>query len=357
MDEIIQSIRDGLDLQGAGDAFLRLPLERRKKILGALEGIRNINVGQFLNMVYPLETEKEMRKLIRKCLFRLKAAGITVEEPKETGEPVLKRVAEEREHKGFMSNYDPEGTRLVIVAFQLKSNSFALFHAITHFSEGLVELVVAPVDRQGIEMLVGEYAQTTEESFTFARVSPKYASFLIEEAGARSRKFGEEVKQVRQFAAGIKTSVQKPVDIYALPAPDSVTALPVEKILADDVFTSFRLHWDTMDQDKKDYQDIGGSSIILPPYMIEEKRQAFLETLLAGADLKAKLPLIKRLLEDYAYLFHATGELRAYKGFTGKLSETNGPLDVLRYFVRTALEKTEEKQPGLIVSPYEQVRS
>jgi hypothetical protein len=64
---------------------------------------------------------------------------------------------------------------------------------------------------------------------------------------------------------------------------------------------------------------------------------------------------MKRLMEDYAYIFHSLGGFKAYKGLMEMLKETDGPEKTLSFFVKKVLELKKEQQPGLIVSPYDQV--
>jgi hypothetical protein len=91
--------------------------------------------------------------------------------------------------------------------------------------------------------------------------------------------------------------------------------------------------------------------------MVEEKKQEFLKELLNSNKLKPSIPLMKRLMEDYAYIFHCKGNFAAYKGLADTLRDPDGPLKTVSYFARKVLEIKEEKQPGLIVNPYEQVHT
>jgi hypothetical protein len=91
--------------------------------------------------------------------------------------------------------------------------------------------------------------------------------------------------------------------------------------------------------------------------MVDEKKQTFLKELLGGNKLRYSMPLTKRLLEDYAYIFHCRGDFGAYKGLMDTLRDNDGPFKAASLLVRQFLEEKEEKQPGLIVNPYEQVHT
>jgi hypothetical protein len=129
--------------------------------------------------------------------------------------------------------------------------------------------------------------------------------------------------------------------------------LPIEKILQHPLFESFSLEWKSLNEDKKAYNNIGGSSsIILPPYMVEEKKDRFIKDMLELEELKSKITSIKRLLEDYAYIFHSLNEFPYYKGLMECLQDMDAPKKALTYFLMKILDKSEAKQPGLIKNPY-----
>lgn len=359
MDEIIAAIKAGGDIEKQAAAFSSLTKKEKLIVLGQAGTIRSEFSGQFLNAVYPGETDKDVLKAIRKSIFRLKSAGVKVEEPKATGEPVLRKVTETREYRGFMSNYDDAGTRIVILAFGIKKNSFIFINAISHYAEGLLELTTMPVDKQNLEMIINEFRDSTSQQVVFAAISPRYASLLIEEASSVSGRFAEEIKQMRSLNVRLTGGVQKAADVYDLAVPEGTDTVSSERIFAHDLFASFKVTWEGIDNDKKEYAGLGGSTIVLPPYMVEEKRREFVKTLIAKDPLASYVSHIKRLMEDYAYLFYVMNNLPYYRGLIEYLRDANAPQETLSRFVAQSLveEKEEEKpQDGLIVNPYDTVR-
>ena len=361
MEDIITHIDDTERLKENMELYSQLGSGEKRALFERLKSIRSESAGLFLNRIYPLEKDKEIKKQIKKLLFRLKTMGVKVGELEIIGEPVLKKIEERREYKGFLSNYDPEGTRLVIGVFEIKRNNYLLVHAVTHLFRGLMEFTNALVERHNLEEIVKEYASTTKKPFVFREISAKYAAYLIEEASVHSQQYTDEAKQLKQFAAAIRSGVQKPEDIYTLPMPDIGKTMTLEEVLANDIFESFQLTWDTMENDKKEFDGVAnGSSIILPPYMVEEKKEAFLKRLSGSSEMESKTEFVRRMLEDYAYLLYGMGEYSAYKGLIESARDPIGPKAVLLYFVKRRLEKTDQNQqgpePGLIVNPYEQVR-
>jgi hypothetical protein len=358
MEEIIKTMNDINNLKDKVKAFSLLSRDNKLEFLEKIKEMRTEFAGHFLNEVYVIENDKQVQKTIKKLLFRLKTIGVKVEEPKIEGEPVLRKIEEKREHRGLMSNYDADGTRMAMVAFEAKRNTYLLVHGILHFSKGLMEMANAPVDGEGLKGIIGEYIKDSGKPFAVVEASPRYASYLMEEASSLSGRFVEEMKQMKTFSARLGGQVQKPGDIYHLEIPEEFETLSLDRILAQELFAPFSLAWDSMEDDKKLFDGIGGSSsIVLPPYMVEEKKQGFLKELLNSKKLKPSIPLMKRLMEDYAYIFHCKGNFAAYKGLTDTLRDPDGPIKTASYFARKALELKDEKQPGLIVNPYEQVHT
>ena len=316
--------------------------------------------GRFLTSILGDEQDKEIQKLIRKQVFRLKTMGIHVEEGRPPGEPALKRMEERRQHKGFVFNFDPAGTRIVITAFEVKRNNFIFVNAITHLTDGLVDLKLAPVSRKDFDTIIAEYRAETRENVVFAEISPRYGAYLIEEGDGISRRYTEDVKQLTDFVSSLKDAVQKPEDIYGLKIPGTFEPLPHGSVLLHDIFTPLTILWDSIEEDRKRIGSFGEATILLPSHMIEEKKEDFLKALVESEPLKSKIPLLRRVLEDYAYMFFQLEQFDCFQATLDLLTTDNGLTKVLSFFVRKSLavskEMEEEQQPGLIVNPYEQIR-
>jgi hypothetical protein len=353
MEELLETLQSG-DREAALSSFLALSREQQIDLLDKLRATRSEAVGAFLTALLPRIDEKPVQKAIKKLLFLLKTQGISVEAPKISGEPVLKRVEVEREQSAFLSNYDPEGTRAILLAFEIKRKQFVFVHAIVHFSKGLQDLVVVPIPKDELDPILKEYLWRTQRPAVLPPISPRYASYLIDEASTLSGKFGDELKDLRPLMAGLKGEVQRPEDAAALNVPEGTSSRGVGAILANPMFESFTLTWDSMEQDKKDLESVLNPSIVLPPYVVEERRQAFLKDLITSEKLKPTVRLMKRLLQDYAYLFHAVSEFESFKGIVDRLSDEQFIQEALLFFMRKALEKKEEEKPGVLVDPYKQ---
>ena len=349
---IIERVRAPETFEESLGNFRRLPKEDKLRLLDALKAVRDESAARYLNALHDEEKDKDVQKQMRKLLFGLKTVGIKVEQPRQTGETVLKKVEEVRGQRALLSNYDVQGTRLVVAAYELKKNAFVFINASTHFSEGLMELMSGPIDRAGLESILKEFLSGRTPNMTVAEISPAYAGYLLDEASARSGKNKEDIRQLKKLIGPVKGAVRTPQDIYSLPVPENTRPVPVDKILEHPLFEAFTVTWKTVEDDRKTYNSTGGSSIVLPPYMLEEKKQSFLKGIMEKEDVKSKIPLMKRLFEDYAYIYHGLSQFPQYKGLIDYLADESTLQKTMEYFIKKSIEKSEEKQSGLLVNPY-----
>jgi hypothetical protein len=246
-------------------------------------------------------------------------------------------------------------TRAVLSALELKKNQFVLSHAILHFSDGLVDLKSLPVARDGLEDLLKEYALRMTPPMVLPSISAAYAGYLIEEAAGLSGKEAEEAASLHRMLLAVKSDVKRPDDIYPLPQPDSASAASADDIFSHEIFAPFSLRWPGMEEDRKMLKDVLNPSIVLPPYVLEERRQAFLNELVENERLAARLPQFKRMLEDYAYLFYCLENVDYFKGLLVQLAEAAAVKRAFLHFVGKTLgkpEETDRPQEGVIIDPH-----
>ena len=352
MEEMLYHSGNAEDLKNQASGFHLLSKNEKLELLEKIIKPGNTGAGALLNLIYPGETDKDIQKHIRMLFHKLKTAGIKTEEPKISGEPVLRKIEDKKEYRGFMSNFDDSNTRVVLSALEVKKNNFIFLNGTVHFTDGLVELLTAPVDRKGFEEIVREYRLGTGDGMVFVDISSRYAGYILEEESAKSGKYKEEITQVKKFTSHVQDSIQKPEDIYGLECPETAHSFAIEKILTHAIFEPFKLTWSSIEEDKKEYSSIGSSAIVIPPYIVEEKKQAFLKALIGHNELKSQTALVKRMLEDYAYIFYSLKELPYYRGLTDCLRDPGAPLNAALHFLGKSLDTEEKKEEGIIVNPY-----
>lgn len=354
MNDLIRAIHSAQDLEKKVEYYFTLTGGEKLSLLQDLGKQKSEDTGIFLNAIYPRETDKEVRKLIRKSIFRLRSSGVKVEEPKSQDQPVLRKVEEVRTNRGFLTNFDHAQSRIVMAAYEVRKNTFVFLNGEVHFREGLRELMSSPVGRKDLEQIIEAYRVNTREPAFMCEISPAYAAYIVEEGSKLSGRFNDAIRSLKSFAAHLKDFVHRPPDIYSLPASGDVAPLGPRDVLLHPIFTPFSLSWEKMEEDRKEYLSAGASGIVLPQHMTEERRAAFLEGLIGRDGIRSQVPLVKRMLEDYAYFFHGMGDIARYLGTIAILRDDNALADVLRYFLKKSLQPGEEKpdEGGLIVTPH-----
>lgn len=354
MVDIIKVIDSAADLEKKVEYYFTMPDDEKRSLLEGLKKEKSGDIGLFLNAIYPEEHNKDIQKLIRKLIFLLRSSGVKVEEPRSTGGTALKQVDETRENRGFMTNFDISQSRLVMAAYEIKKNTFVFLNGEIHFNEGLRELMSAPVHRKDLEKIIASYKADTREPMFLTEISPAYAAFIVEEGANRSGRFTDGIKPLKSFAARLKDTVHRPEDIYYLKVPDQDEHTSMEDVLNHPMFKPFFLNWEKAGEDKKEYGGESGTTIVLPGHIIEEKRSAFIANLSERSDIRSQEPFLKRMLEDYAYFFHAMGNYALYLGTIALIKNSRTFADVLAHFLRKTLEAAKDKpvENGLIINPY-----
>ena len=357
---MIKAVREGLNLEARAGEFFGLERHEKERLLEAIREVRSESAGIFLNLLLAGEEDKQLRKAIKRDLFLLKTSGIRVEERTPEGEPVLRKFEEPRLHQGFLTNYDADGARIVIAALELKKNLCVLFHGITHSLRGLDELRVTPVKRADLAGLIKGYRENPDRPMVVVDISFSYASYLLDEASRISGRSMEEMKQLRQYVSQAKDPIATPDDLRGLPVPANTIPISLEEILESRILTVALPDRETLERYKKEYLEVGGSTIVLPPYMAEQKKAEYIDKLVAGAEFGPHRRAVARIFEDYAYISYQLGDFAAYLGLLKALDEDKLTEEALRRLLKQALQREEEpreQHPGLIVSPYGKIRS
>ena len=354
-EEAVKSIAEGARAKEIVEKVLALTRDEQEELVQVLGGMKSDNAALFLSGIYPSVSDKKLQKLIKRALFRLKTQGIRVEEPRMPGEPALRRVETVREARGFLSNYDEAMTRVALAALEGKKNQFILGSAVLHFSNGLAELKMFPASRDELEEFVKDFSLRMSSGMVLLPISAAYAGCLIEEASGLSGNEASEARDLSRMLSAAPGNVRKPGDIYHLAAPDTASEASADAVFSDEIFEPFALRWPGIEEDRKKLHEAVKSAIILPPYAIEERRQAFLNELAGSERTAASLPLLKRMLEDYAYLFYCSKKFDHYKGLLAVIASPEGLKGAFLRFAQKTFEEMEEtdaRQPGVVVDPY-----
>jgi hypothetical protein len=354
---IIEQIREGAEPGKVVDQLGLLAGDQLEQTINTLATMKDTRTAQVLALFSERIQDKKLRKSVKKVLFHLKTQGIRFEEPGRTEDrSILKKVETERESRALFSNYDPEQTRAIVVACELKKNQFLFTQVVSHFSNGLVDLQSFPVARKELDPILKEYREKIRRPVVVAPISAPYAGYLIEEAARTSGQEMEEARGLHHLLRNTKGEVERPADVYRLQAPSDTPASSTASILSDEIFEPFLLSWPGMEEDRNGLAEVVNPSIVLPPYVIQERREAFLKKLTEEERLMSRTVALRRMLEDTAYLFHGLGQFGHHKGLLEILKSPQSIITALVYFVQKTLSdldrKAQQQQPEVSRDPH-----
>jgi hypothetical protein len=360
MDAIVEQVAAGAEPEQILEQTLSLPRGELETLVGQLGRLKRENAARLLTQLLDKTSDKKLQKLIRKAIFQLKTQGISVGEPDRKGESVLRKTETIRESRALLSSYDPDQTRAMVMAFELKKNEFLFSQAIIHFSKGLLDLKSASMGRSDLDALMEEYISRVPHPVMIASIAPPYAGYLLEEAAAVSGNQSDDARSLSGLLYGFKGDVRKPSDIYHLSVPSDVVSAPIDLILYEEVFGAFSFTWGNMEEDRKRLAKAVNPSLVLPQHMIEERKEAFLTELAEDERIIFTLPSLKRMLEDMAYLFYNLKRFDRFKGLIETTADPQSMKRVIRYFLKRTLDeldkKEQEQKSDLLVDPRSLIR-
>lgn len=326
-----------MDHKDVIETYGSLSGEQRARILEGLRERRDDATARLLVQLLAMETEKDLKKEIKRLLFRLRTSGVRVEveEVKPQRAVVLKPAERKKRYAGYLSSYDRNLRRVVGISFQAKKDSFLFLYGLDTLWGGLESLTPVLFDKQGLEEMLGNLRRAP--SLFLLEVSPSYAMFLLREAGTRSGRSVSELKEMFGGLANMQDQVKEPKDIYSLNEGGSYFRASLEEVLNHQIFRTFAFRWEGIESDAKAYREVTNPPIVLPSYMRDERKQEFFRTLLKKQAIQERLAFLKRALEDYAYLLFLLKDISTFQGLLEILRRNDLYERVVYHFLEDAL--------------------
>lgn len=340
------------------ETYKALSREERIEFLNSLKNIRTEEIASLLKDLYEVEEDKELLKIIRRLLFYLKTSGIRVEDLGKKGEVALRRLRSLPHAEAYLTSYDSLFKRALIIFSSRKRRSIFAFQAMMSLKGGLEELSYGEMESEDFHSWVRDFRRSVEsDGMLFVEISLEYASFLLEEAYSKSRKFRNELDLLRRTFEiySEQSEIRSPEDLYRVYEALHLEAPRIDPF-SHPILMNLSLEWDGISDDVKAYSDTQESLLLLPQYLLEEKRRGFIEELIGLERLKELRKDLRRILEDYAYMFHKMNETKLSSAIVGILKDPNLFQEVLAKLVRMSLDrrlKMEENLPRLILKPSE----
>jgi hypothetical protein len=316
-------------------------------------------------------SDKEIKKEIKRALFKLSQKGFAApeEKPAET-KPALSVFGAEPEIDAYMSAVDGGGGRLIWIAKPQPNHGLQVIQAMVHDRDGLLRFGGMHMRRKELRKMADEIKQQHEVSMI--SVPWQFADQMIyegyEKAKARGQSGLERFHELRSvLATGRPKEVEHPVyeKLNAAQAREGAWREQSRRLLDEPELRYWILTDDWVQAFLPQLQEAQTSRLVLNPLQKEERFNAIVrdavKTLCSGENGRA----FKRRMEDMALYFLETqrpDQAKLSLAVALQVGEGDpGPLDVsfltglmqksFAVFLSQEKAKKEEEQSSLIIKP------
>ena len=314
--------------------------------------------------------DKDLKKEIRRSLFKLSQRGLKIPEDKRVEEksptPLLSRSSE---IEAYMSPVDGAGGRLVWIVKPQAGHGLQTIQAMINDREGLQRIGGTQIRRKELRNMAQEIKK--QHGITLVSVPWEYADMLLyegfEKAKAAGRSGLENFHQLRSIVNTAKPKTQDhPVyqKLNAAEVREGAWRELSRRLLDEPEFRFWILDADWAEPFLGQLQEAQTSRLVLNPMQKEERMAGIVrdavKTLCTGETGK----IMQRRLEDMAFYFADAGSMEMAKlalAVAQQIKEGDpGPLDISfltglvqkSFAVYLSQQKSKaEEEPSFIVKP------
>jgi hypothetical protein len=374
----IEQLRQaGLKLDDVSPALVRFLEEQlgkgRETDLAIVFSLGKIAASAAAEALLRLEKragDKDLKKEIRRSLFKLSQKGLTIPEDKRAEEksptPILSRSPE---IEAYMSPVDGAGGRLVWIVKPQAGHGLQTIQAMINDREGLQRIGGTQIRRKELRNMAQEIKK--QHGVTMVPVPWEYADLLLyenfEKAKAAGRSGLENFHQLRSIVNTAKPRAQDHPVYQRLNSGDVREGAWRElsrRLLDEPEFRFWILDADWTKPFLGQLEEAQTSRLVLNPMQKEERVAGIVrdavKTLCAGATGK----IMQRRMEDMAFYFVEAGRMDVAKltlAVAQQIKEGDpGPLDIsflsglvqksFAFYLSQQKNKAEE-EPSFIVKP------
>jgi hypothetical protein len=315
-------------------------------------------------------SEKEVKKEIRRSLFKLSQRGLVIpraEDAAAATAPALSTLAPGIE--AYMSSVDGSGGRLIWIAKPQVSRGLQMIQAMVNDREGLQRIGGTQVPRKELRRMADEIH--TQHNITMISVPWEYADAVIYDAYEKAKASGrggvEHFHELRSIInPGKPTRQEHPVyrKLDAGSAREGAWRELSRRLLDEPELQYWILDPDWIEPFLAQLQEAQTSRLVLNPMQKEERLAGIVRDAVKTICSGETGPIVQHRLEDMALYFNETGrpdQARLALAVALQIADGGpGPLDVsfLTGLVQKSIafylsqEKTRaEEEASLIVKP------
>jgi hypothetical protein len=341
-----------------------------RHIVELLAAIPQVRIANALHQMLRISKKKEVRKLIKRSLYRLRSKGIAVEEvPAEKKNSVLRPLHTESP-KGFGGGFDFLGQRFLILVIPRLGRGWTVMHGITSDTQGLIDFSGEEMMRKGFRVFFDEIQE--KSPFPLIEMEASYVGFLFFQAFhltlEKERALPQDYLGLKYEIESIKKNYEKPL-IYSFLQADEIAGddrilRRGGELLKADVISSWRIEEDQIRPYADEVWEAEESKIVLSQPQKEARFQGIYQKALSELFTSERRILYQQRLEEMAYIFFKLGreeEAKVSLAVAIDLAKPASPLQPNPFLfqlviksiftlLREAYEK-RVKEPSLIVKP------
>ncbi|HUL29806.1 MAG TPA: hypothetical protein VLZ03_05065 [Thermodesulfobacteriota bacterium] len=326
--------------------------------------------GKILRRMFDATRDKQVRKMIKRSLYRLKSKGVEVEEVLSNREgPILRPLRGEAE-EGYASGIDFLGNRLLWLVIPHPGRGLMVMHGIISDREGIVDFSQEEMTRKGFRILFEEVKG--KNPFPIVEIEPSYVASLFAQAYRRKvEKKGVPPQGYLQAKGEIdrikKDDTQPLIHSYLQAdhiAGDDRLLRKGGDLLKADLFSSWRIEEEDIRPYADQISEAEESKIVLNPAQKEVRFQAIYQKALSDLFSGERKSLYQRRLEEMAYILLKLGREEEAKISLSVAMDLEKPLHPIQpnlflyqlviksiFTLLTEAREKKSKEVSLIVKP------
>jgi hypothetical protein len=340
-------------------------------VVFALGKIPDLAAVDALAKIEARASDKEVKKEIRRSLFKLAQRGLALEPPKAAASDALVPLFTQGQAiEAYMSAVDGGGGRLIWIAKPQPSHGLQVIQAMLHDRDGLLRFGGMQMRRKELRKMADEIKR--QHGIAMISIPWEFADQMIyegyERAKARGQRGLENFHETRStLAAGKPKKAAHPIyeKMTAEQAREGAWREQSRRLLDEPELRYWILTDDWVQACLPQLQEAQTSRLVLNPLQKEERFSAIVrdavKTLCSGENGRA----FKRRMEDMALYFLETQRADQAKlslAVALQVGEGDpGPLDVsfltglmqksFAFFMSQEKAKKEEERESLIIKP------
>ena len=344
--------------------------ERDLAIAFALGKIADTAAVEALLRLEKVAEEKDLKKEIRRSLFRLAQKGLGIPEEKGDGEtsspPIL---SGSPEIEAYLSSVDGAGGRLVWMVKPQAGHGLQTIQAMINDREGLQRIGGARIRRKELRAMAEEIKK--QHGVTMVPVPWEYADSVLYESFEKAKSKGRSgLENFHELRSMLNTGKPKPHDhpvyqrLNAAAVHEGAWRELSRRLLDEPEFRAWVLDADWLEPFLGQLQEAQSSRLVLNPMQKEERLAGIVRDAVKTLCTEETGKVMQRRMEDMALYFVETDRMEMAKlalAVAEQIKEGDpGPLDIAfltglvqkSFAVYLSQQKSHaEEEPSFIVKP------